>query len=115
MGKSSRAPERVVHAKSQRTVGANLIIKPPVYRPLRGRIAAACSRLAPALLREIAMPATALRSADAESDTPSEVAALLRAAVNGDSSAWTEIVLRYGRLVTMTVHSFRLQDADALD
>lgn len=61
------------------------------------------------------MPAIAIRSAETGLDAPSEIAALLHAAVEGDSSAWTEIVVRCGRLVSTTVHSYRLQDADALD
>ncbi len=44
-----------------------------------------------------------------------DTAALLLAAGQGDQSAWEEIVLRYGRLVSATVRSFRLQDADAFD
>jgi RNA polymerase sigma factor (sigma-70 family) len=44
-----------------------------------------------------------------------DTAALLRAAEQGDKSAWDEIVRRYGGIVSATVRSFRLQDADALD
>jgi len=33
----------------------------------------------------------------------------------GDPSAWEEILRRYGKLVSATVRSFRLQEADALD
>jgi RNA polymerase sigma factor (sigma-70 family) len=40
---------------------------------------------------------------------------LLQGIINGDSSAWDEILRRYGRLVSTTVRSFRLQEADALD
>ena len=61
------------------------------------------------------MPATAIRPTEAGLDASSEITALLHAAVEGDSSAWTEIVVRYGRLVSTTVQSYRLQDADALD
>jgi RNA polymerase sigma factor (sigma-70 family) len=43
------------------------------------------------------------------------VADLLPRLSNGDPTAWEEIVRRYGRLVTATVRSFRLQNADALD
>ena len=46
---------------------------------------------------------------------PSDVATLLRAATDGDDSAWEEIVRRYGGLVTATVRTFRLQEADAAD
>jgi RNA polymerase sigma factor (sigma-70 family) len=45
----------------------------------------------------------------------SAVADLLPRLNNGDPTAWEEIVRRYGRLVTATVRSFRLQNADALD
>lgn len=34
---------------------------------------------------------------------------------DGDPAAWEEIVCRYGKLVSTTVRSFRLQEADALD
>ncbi len=34
---------------------------------------------------------------------------------DGDAMAWEEILCRYGTLVSATVRSFRLQDADALD
>jgi RNA polymerase sigma factor (sigma-70 family) len=43
------------------------------------------------------------------------VAELLSRAGNGDPMAWEEILRRYGKLVTATVRSFRLQHADALD
>jgi RNA polymerase sigma factor (sigma-70 family) len=46
--------------------------------------------------------------------TPS-VADLLLGISDGDPAAWEEIVHRYGKLVSVTVRSFRLQDADALD
>jgi RNA polymerase sigma factor (sigma-70 family) len=36
-------------------------------------------------------------------------------ATEGDPAAWEEVVRRYGNLVSATVRSFRLQDADALD
>jgi RNA polymerase sigma factor (sigma-70 family) len=52
-------------------------------------------------------PTSAMRS--------SAVADLLPRLSNGDPTAWEEIVRRYGRLVTATVRSFRLQNADALD
>jgi RNA polymerase sigma factor (sigma-70 family) len=45
----------------------------------------------------------------------SSVADLLLRAGDGDPAAWEEIVRRYGKLVSSTVRSFRLQDADALD
>ena len=46
---------------------------------------------------------------------PGEIPALLAAARQGDRDAWDEIVRRYEGLVTATVRSFRLQDADAAD
>lgn len=47
--------------------------------------------------------------------TASSVAELLLRVRHGDPSAWNEIVRRYGKLVSTTVRSFGLQDADALD
>lgn len=44
-----------------------------------------------------------------------QVAVLLRAAGQGDSGAWEEILRRYSGVVVARVRSFRLQDADALD
>jgi RNA polymerase sigma factor (sigma-70 family) len=41
--------------------------------------------------------------------------ALLEAAGRGDQQAWEEVVRRYGGLVTATVRTFRLQEADAAD
>jgi RNA polymerase sigma factor (sigma-70 family) len=43
------------------------------------------------------------------------VADLLPRVSDGDPAAWGEILCRYGTLVTTTVRSFRLQNADALD
>jgi RNA polymerase sigma factor (sigma-70 family) len=51
----------------------------------------------------------------AASPAPDGTTALLGAAGRGDRDAWEEIVRRYGGLVTATVRSFRLQDADAGD
>ena len=51
----------------------------------------------------------------ASAGTPDSVACLLLRIRNGDSAAWDEIIRRYGNLVTATVRSFRLQEADALD
>ncbi|MGH8574515.1 MAG: RNA polymerase sigma factor, partial [Gammaproteobacteria bacterium] len=61
------------------------------------------------------MPTTTATPRDTELDTTSDTAALLLAAGKGDQWAWDEIVLRYGGLVSATVRSFRLQNADALD
>ncbi|MGB7799108.1 MAG: sigma-70 family RNA polymerase sigma factor [Pseudonocardiaceae bacterium] len=46
--------------------------------------------------------------------TPSGTDLLLRIG-KGDPATWEEIVRRYGKIVSVTVRSFRLQDADALD
>lgn len=43
------------------------------------------------------------------------IANLLLGIGDGDPVAWDEIIRRYGRLVSATVGSFRLQEADALD
>lgn len=40
---------------------------------------------------------------------------LLRGVSNGDPASWDEIICRYGKLVSATVRSYRLQEADALD
>jgi RNA polymerase sigma factor (sigma-70 family) len=47
--------------------------------------------------------------------TADSVADLLWRIQDGDAAAWDEIFRRYGRLVSTTVRSFRLQDTDALD
>jgi len=39
----------------------------------------------------------------------------LQGARSGDPSAWEKIFRRYGKTVSATVRSFRLQEADALD
>ncbi|MGH3882709.1 MAG: RNA polymerase sigma factor [Pseudonocardiaceae bacterium] len=46
--------------------------------------------------------------------TANVVDLLLRIA-DGDSAAWDELLRRYSKLVSTTVRSFRLQEADALD
>lgn len=61
------------------------------------------------------MSATTATPTESGWGAPSEIAALLLAARDGDQSAWAEIMLRYGGLVSATVRSYRLQDADALD
>jgi RNA polymerase sigma factor (sigma-70 family) len=43
------------------------------------------------------------------------VAGLLARVADGQPAAWQEIVQRYGEVVSATVRSFRLQDADARD
>ncbi|HEV7829996.1 MAG TPA: sigma-70 family RNA polymerase sigma factor [Pseudonocardiaceae bacterium] len=48
-------------------------------------------------------------------EVPDSVASLLLRIREGDAAAWDEIFRRYSKLVTSTVRSFRLQEADALD
>jgi RNA polymerase sigma factor (sigma-70 family) len=48
-------------------------------------------------------------------DATASVADLLTLISQRDSTAWEEIVHRYGSVVFATVRSFRLQDADVLD
>ncbi len=48
-------------------------------------------------------------------DNPRNDADLLLRACDSDLAAWEELVLRYGAVVSATVRSFRLQEADALD
>jgi RNA polymerase sigma factor (sigma-70 family) len=52
---------------------------------------------------------------DISADTPESMACLLRRIQEGDRAAWDEIFRRYGKLVSTTVRSFRMQEADALD
>ena len=47
--------------------------------------------------------------------TISDPPALLMRVADGEPAAWQEIVHRYGKVVSATVRSFRLQDADARD
>src|SRR6476646_6118152 len=58
---------------------------------------------------------TTIRYAPTSATRSSAVADLLPRVSDGDPTAWAEIVRRYGTLVTATVRSFRLQNADALD
>jgi RNA polymerase sigma factor (sigma-70 family) len=51
----------------------------------------------------------------ASAEVPDSVASLLLRIREGDAAAWNEIFRRYGKLVSSTVRSFRLQEADALD
>ena len=61
------------------------------------------------------MSTTTATLSDAGLDATPDTATLLLAAAKGDQSAWEEIVLKYRGLVSATVGSFRLQEADALD
>jgi RNA polymerase sigma factor (sigma-70 family) len=59
------------------------------------------------------MTTTTISNSSAE--TTDSLPDLLQGISSGDPSAWDEIIRRYGRLVSTTVRSFRLQEADALD
>jgi RNA polymerase sigma factor (sigma-70 family) len=60
-------------------------------------------------------PPSPVPSPTGSSPCVGEVGGLLNAAGRGDRGAWEEIVRRYTGLVTATVRSFRLQEADAAD
>ncbi len=64
---------------------------------------------------EAVMPMTTVNTNYAPTDAAPSNAELLLRIGDGDPTAWDEIVHRYGKLVSATVRSFRLQDADALD
>jgi RNA polymerase sigma factor (sigma-70 family) len=59
------------------------------------------------------MTTTTISNSSAE--TTDSLPDLLQGISSGDPSAWDEIIHRYGRLVSATVRSYRLQEADALD
>lgn len=50
-----------------------------------------------------------------DTDSVDDLGSLLQEISDGDPAAWEEIFHRYGKLVSTTVRSFRLQEADALD
>ena len=56
----------------------------------------------------------AIRSCTSAGAAGSVTDLLLRAS-DGDPVAWNEILRRYGNLVSATVHTFQMQDADTLD
>lgn len=62
-----------------------------------------------------AMPVTTATRSGAADGVTGSVADLLPRVSDGDPAAWEEVVRRYDKLVSATVRSFRLQDADALD
>ncbi len=59
--------------------------------------------------------ATAIATSYDHASATSSMADLLLQVGDGDPAAWDEIFRRYGKLVSTTVRSFRLQEADALD
>lgn len=61
------------------------------------------------------MPMTSTNYAPTDVTRSGAVVDLLSRVSDGDPAAWEEILHRYGRLVSATVRSFRLQHADALD
>ena len=61
------------------------------------------------------MPMTTTSYAPTSATRSVAVADLLPRVSDGDPAAWNEILRRYGKLVTATVRSFQLQNADALD
>jgi len=52
---------------------------------------------------------------DVSADSTDSAADLLQRISDRDPAVWDEILRRYGKLVSATVRSFRLQEADALD
>ncbi|MGH3787561.1 MAG: RNA polymerase sigma factor [Pseudonocardiaceae bacterium] len=59
--------------------------------------------------------ATAITTSYDHASATSSVADLLLWVGDGDPAAWEEVYRRYGKLVSTTVRSFRLQEADTLD
>lgn len=64
---------------------------------------------------EIMPPASTRSAGYTRDDSTQTTAGLLLAAGEGSRTAWDEIVRRYGKHVSWTVRSFRLQNADAFD
>jgi RNA polymerase sigma factor (sigma-70 family) len=58
---------------------------------------------------------TTATTSDVPASTTDSVADLLLEISHRNPAAWDEILRRYGTLVSATVRSFRLQDADTLD
>ncbi|MGH3720999.1 MAG: RNA polymerase sigma factor [Pseudonocardiaceae bacterium] len=61
------------------------------------------------------IPMTIATISHVPADTTDSAADLLLRISDGDPAAWNEILRRYGTLVSMTVRSFRLQEADVFD
>jgi len=62
-----------------------------------------------------AIPMTTATISYVPTDATHGTADLLLGINNGDQAAWDELLRRYGKIVSATVRSFRLQEADALD
>ncbi|MGH3695891.1 MAG: RNA polymerase sigma factor [Pseudonocardiaceae bacterium] len=58
---------------------------------------------------------TAVTLSRVPANSTDTVADLLHGIRDGNTSAWSEILRRYGKCVSSTVRSFRLQEADSLD
>ena len=65
--------------------------------------------------REAVIPMTTATVVDVSTEAMNSGADLLLGVSKGDPTSWNEILRRYGALVSATVRSFRLQDADARD
>lgn len=65
--------------------------------------------------RGATMPMTTATRSHISARATAGVADLLPHASGGEAVAWDEVLRRYGKLVSATVRSFRLQDADTLD
>jgi RNA polymerase sigma factor (sigma-70 family) len=67
-------------------------------------------------IRAVAVRARAASTVSAASaGITGNVTDLLARASDGDPAAWDEVMRRYDKIVSTTVRSFRMQDADALD
>lgn len=58
---------------------------------------------------------TAVTRSCTPASAPDSATDLLARASHGDPMAWDDVLRRYGSLVSATVRSFQMQDADALD
>src|SRR5918998_4388207 len=70
---------------------------------------------APEVRKEVVMPTMTSVTTSYVPPATDSMTDLLLWIRDGDPAAWDEILRRYGKLVSTTVRSFRLQEADALD
>jgi RNA polymerase sigma factor (sigma-70 family) len=108
-----RLPDLLVHAPQGVDVASRVA-------RLTGHMATGyASALRERSRNEEAIPTTTGGTTATISYTPADAtdsgADLLRRIGAGDEPAWHEVVRRYGKLVSATVRSFRLQEADARD